>query len=211
MRIQLWMGSLAIALTVASSAFAPGVASAQVVIEGQVTYTEGSAGSASYEAAPEAYPQAPTTYQAAPASAQAYGSTAYTQPASGPQPTRYVTRSGPNLGLIIPGVILLAGGYVTTIAGTQLTGWTSEQTAVAALPVLGPFIQLAMFSDIDRSFDDGLGIFALVTGLAQVVGLTLTIVGLAVPEEWEEPVYALTDDPNGPALSFDGTSLALRF
>lgn len=184
-------------------------ADAQVVIQGQVTYTDPNAG---YQQGGGNYVQQgdPNAYQQ-PAYAQPAG---YTQPVAQPQPVRYVHRSASIPAIFVPGIILLAGGYVAQAIGAPMLidSWeTSDQLGFAYIPILGPWLQLGGFEDVGGAFDQGIGYFSVITGLAQAVGLVLTIVGLTVREEWDEPVYALTDDPNGPTLAFDGAHATLSF
>lgn len=185
-------------------------AEAQVVIQGQVTYTDPNAGYQQQGGGNYVQQGDPNAYQQ-PTYAQPAG---YTQPVTQPQPVRYVHRSASMPAIFVPGIILLAGGYVSQAIGAPMLidSWeSSDQLGFAYIPILGPWLQLGDFSDIGAAFDDGVGYFSVITGLAQAVGLVLTIVGLTVREEWDEPVYALTDDPSGPTLAFDGTHATLAF
>lgn len=195
---------LVLAALVGIGALGAAPAHAQVVIQGQVTYTD-----------PSYQQQGGTNYVQQQDPNAGYATSGYVQqPVGQPQPTRYVHRSASIPAIFVPGIILLAGGYVTEAIGAPMLvdSWeSSDQLGYAYIPVLGPWIQLGTFSDVGEAFDDGIGYFSLIAGLAQTVGLVLTVVGLVVREEWDEPVYALTDDPSGPTLAFDGSHATLAF
>ncbi len=204
MRVQLLSAFALVALSLGLHSIAPRAARAQVVIQGEVTYTGG-------DVAPnQEVPAAPRVVSAG---APGYTAATYTQPLTGPQPARYVHRSAPNAGLLVTGVVLLAGGYLTDIIGTfQISGWASDaQYYVPLVPVLGPFLQLGLFPDVDAALADGIGYFSLFTGIAQVLGVVFIGLGVAIQDEWDEPRYALGDDPSGPSLAFDGSRLTLTF
>jgi hypothetical protein len=174
-------------------------AEAQVIIQGQVTYGA---------------PNAPAGNYAQPTDPNLYQGSAYTQPVSQPQPVRYEHRSAAIPAVIVPGIVLLVGGYVSQAIGAPMLAgqWDDpDQLGFAYVPILGPWLQLGAFRNLDTAFESAIGYFSVVTGIAQALGLVLTIVGLTVREEWDEPVYALSDDPTGPTLAFDGTSATLSF
>lgn len=187
----------ALLLALASSA------NAQVVVQGEV----------SVGASPYVEQGPANTVQ--PVSPQAYGSPSpyVQQPVGQPQPVRYVHRSRIIPGLLIPGIVLLVGGYVTQAVGAPLfvRSLTADQLGFAYIPILGPWVQLGLFRDLDFALRDGVAYFSIFTGIAQTLGLVLTILGATIREQWEEPVYALTDDPLGPSLAFDGARATLRF
>ena len=200
-------------LTIVGALTIAPAAEAQVVIQGQVTVQQD----------PYAQPQYGQNYQQQGNYAQpgdpnvVYQPSGYVEPvvvAQGPQPVRYIHRSALVPGILVPGILLLAGGFLTEVIGAPLLSdsWdSSDQLGFAFIPILGPWLQLGGFSDLDRAFEDGIGYFPIVAGLAQALGLILTIVGLSVHDEWDEPVYALTDDPMGPTLAFDGSQATLTF
>jgi|GEM_PF-2932728 len=167
----------AFALTLGASSSAE----AQVIISGQVTsYTE------------------PTPTEATPPSS--------TYVAGAPPATRYVHHSENIPALYIPGLILLIGGYVVNAAGIAYL--LADQLATerspnldwylyGLVPIVGPFLQF--LSDGPQA--EGVSI---ITGIAEVGGLVLTILGFALQDEWDEPVYVFNEaDPMSPRLSFN--------
>lgn len=168
----------ALALTLGASSSVQ----AQVIISGEVTtYTE----------------PTPTATEPAPASHYVGGE---------PVPTRYVHHSANIPGLYVPGLILLIGGYVVNATGAA---WLiAEQVANDAapeydwylyglIPIIGPFMQFG----VDGPQSEGV---SLITGIAEVAGLIMTILGFALHDEWDEPVYVLDEnDPRSPRLSFN--------
>lgn len=153
-------------------------AEAQVVISGQVTsYTTPSPGTGT-------------------------GGSAYV--ASGePTPTRYIHRSQNMPALWIPGLIGLIGGYVLNVTGLA---WYAESQIsytpsldwylYGLIPVAGPWIQLGAPGPQGPAM-------SIVTGILEGAGLILTILGFALTEEWDEPVYVFNEeDPHSPRLSF---------
>lgn len=199
-------------------------AEAQVVIQGQVTvqqdpYAQPQYGQPQYGQPQYAQPQygQPQGNYAQPGDPNVvYQPSGYVAPvvAQGPQPVRYIHRSALIPGILVPGILLLAGGFLAEVVGAPLLSdsWdSSDQLGFAFIPILGPWLQLGRFSDLDRAFETGIAYFPIVAGLAQALGLIVTIIGLSVHDEWDEPVYALTDDPMGPTLTFDGSRATLRF
>ncbi len=190
-------------------------AEAQVVIQGQVTVTQDPGYNQAYPQ--QQYPQQQYPQQgnyAQPADPNGYATSVYVQPVGQPQPIRYIHRSQSIPGLLVPGILLLAGGYLAEAIGAPLLvdSWdNSDQLGFAYIPILGPWLQLGAFNDLDFALETGIAYFPIVTGIAQTLGLILTVIGLTVREEWDEPVYALTDDPMGPTLAFDGQRATLSF
>lgn len=191
--------------TVASTA----TAHAQVVVQGQVTVGP----SPTYQ---QGYPQQTYPQQGYPE--QTYGqdpntyttSTYVQQPVGQPQPVRYVHRSASIPALFVPGIILLAGGYLTQAVGAPMLydgGLSSDWLGFAYIPILGPWLQMGTYDDVGTWLERGPAHFSWITGVAQALGLALLVVGLTVREEWDEPVYALSDAPDAPRLSFDVTPL----
>lgn len=185
-------------------------AQAQVIIQGEVTVGTD----------PGYAPQYPQQQQyqgnyAQPADPNGYP--VYVQQpvaVSQPQPIRYIHRSATIPGILVPGILLLVGGYLTEAIGAPLLdgSWdSSDQLGFAYIPILGPWLQLGAFEDLDFAFERGIAYFPVIAGIAQTLGLILTVIGLTVREEWDEPVYALTDDPMGPTLAFDGQRATLSF
>jgi hypothetical protein len=189
---------------------APAQSHAQVIIQGEVTVGT----DPGYN---QQYPQQqyPGNY-AQPADPNGYPVYVQQQPVavSQPQPIRYIHRSATIPGILVPGILLLVGGYLTEAIGAPLLdgSWDNpDQLGFAYIPILGPWLQLGAFDDLDFAFERGIAYFPVIAGIAQTLGLILTVIGLTVREEWDEPVYALTDDPMGPTLAFDGQRATLTF
>jgi hypothetical protein len=168
-----------IAALVVSIALSATPARAQVVITGQVTsYT------------------APTGTTAAP--------TGSSYVAAEPTPTRYVHHSSNIPALWVPGLILLVGGYAVNVLGlsyaiaSQLNIYPNTDWYLYGLvPLAGPFLQF--LSDGPQA--EGLSI---ITGVAQIAGLVMLILGFAIQDEWDEPVYVFDEEnPYSPRLSFN--------
>ena len=168
------------------------------------------------------------TMAALPASAQtqetyggaAYGApsttTPYATPSGAPVAMRYstpsvptpiptsptVVRSAPTMGLLIPGVVLFGLGWLPNvlsvapeIAALDGVRVHPDWAYVGMIPLIGPFIQLG--------FEDGYPLWSVISGAAQVAGLTLFILGLVIRDEWEEPAFVFdSHDPRSPRLSF---------
>lgn len=169
--------ALAFASTIAV-VLAASPAHAQVVISGQVT---------SYTA-----PAGPTTS----------GPSSYV--AAEPAPTRYIHRSANIPALWVPGIILLGAGWVANVAGIGVL--VAEEVGArihdnwylyGLIPVLGPWLQFA-------EEPNGLPEWSIVTGVVQLAGLVMFILGLTLQEEWDEPVYVLDENnPMSPRISFN--------
>ena len=167
----------AFALTLGASSSAE----AQVIISGQVTsYTE----------------PTPTATEPAPSS---------TYVAGAPPATRYVHHSENIPALYVPGLILLIGGYAVNVFG--LAWLLADEVAndyspndewylYGLVPLVGPFLQFGADSPQSE-------VISMVTGIAQVGGLIMTILGFVLQDEWDEPVYVLDENnPMSPRLSF---------
>lgn len=198
---QFFAGLLVAGAMLAASA---GSASAQVVIEG-----EGQAGGV--------YGQGSVYVQPAPAQqpvqAAPYGSP-YVQPQqpAQPQPVRTVVHTSPTTALLVPGVIALGAGwlihgfgavsaaqdcYGASCPGTYGAGSLDEWVGLSWIPIAGPWLAYGL--------TDHLGDWAwfnILFGIVQGVGTVLTILGVAIQQEWEEHLYVdLGDDVR---LAFDG-------
>ncbi len=193
-----------------------GSAHAQVVIQGQVTvgqdpYVQQGGGNYVQQGGGNYVQQGGGNYVQQTDPNAGYATSAYVaQPTGQPQPVRYIHRSAIMPAIIIPGIVLLAGGYLSQVIGMQTIDYdtlTSDQRAFGYIPLVGPWLQLANYDDSESPAVH----FSWITGVAQAVGLVLMVVGLTVHEEWDEPVYALTDDPMGPTLAFDGSRATLAF
>ncbi len=113
----------------------------------------------------------------------------YGQPPPAGQPH---TVSRPNLGLIISGAVLLGAGWIGNIIpglfagiGSSSSDWNAFR-GTSVIPVLGPWIQLAVKPTSFRN--DDWGGWLIVDGALQAAGLALLIIGLATPRT--ETVYA---------------------
>jgi hypothetical protein len=165
----------AFALTLASRA------EAQVIISGQVsTYT-------------------------APSSAPPAAGSAYVETSAGPAPTRDIHRSRPTSALLVPGIVALVGGYALNLFGLA---WLAEGEIngggypgidyylYGLIPIAGPWLQFGASGP--NSY-----VMSVITGVLEVGGLLLTILGASIQEEWDEPVYVLDEsDPRSPTLAF---------
>ena len=141
----------------------------------------------------------------------------YAQPMRQPQPR---TESRPIIGLIVSGAILLGVSWVTNIivsaaAGTIETTTTSDQWSdfryIGLIPVVGPWIQMAVKP---TAFDqDDWAYYLTVNGILQAAGLTMLVLGIAIPVE--RTVYAENGERRGIDLaiapSTNGISLLGRF
>ncbi len=130
----------------------------------------------------------------------------YAQPQPAPPPPRYEER--PIWGLIIPGISMLAAGYVvnvlvsliggavigfdTAVTGTGYSGNDFFYTGL--IPAAGPFVQMA----VTRG-DEGWLPYLLVDGLIQTAGLTMIILGAVL--RTSERVAAIELD-DGVRLTF---------
>jgi len=175
-------------------ALAP-MASAQVVIQGEVT----------------AYP-AQTQYgygQPPPPVQPGYGASQYVQTGS-PQPVRYIHHADPIGGLIVGGVIGLGGGFLFSLIGElALSGGYSSGCsgygcpddtwyALSWIPVVGPWLGLGLGRGGDYEWVNYVG------GILEDAGLVLLILGLVITDEWDEPIYAFGDSHDAPSLYLSG-------
>lgn len=207
MKLRIAFASFAalVALAAAPSAHAQVVIQGQVTVGTQPTYGQPTYGQPTQPTYGQPYAQ-PTqpTYDASPYVVQ--------PTAAAPQPIRYVHRSAATPALFVPGIILLAGGYLTEVVGAPIfasdvySGVSSDWLGFAYIPLLGPWLQLTTYDDIGRAVDRGDGLFSILDGTAQAVGLVMLVLGLTIREEWDEPVYALGDAPDAPRLAFSASS-----
>jgi len=209
MRARFALPLLVLALT--ATGLTASSAHAQVVIQGQVTYGTQQQYPQQQQKYPQQqqYPQQQYVQQ----DANSYTSSTYVQqPVGQPQPIRYIHRSASIPALIVPGVVLLVGGYLTQAIGAPTLaaegrGLSSDRLGHAYRPVPGPWHPEGTYDDVSSRLESGEAHFSWVTGVVQAVGLVLLVVGLTVREEWDEPVYALSDAPDAPRLAFDVTPL----
>ena len=158
---------------------------------------------------------APVPYGTQPP-AGAYAPLAYPAGTLAPPPATaepaMVTKSRPNLAMVITGPILLGVAWITTIGVTASVSAEKDQsTAVgyASVPVLGPWLMLG--SSLNTS--DYTAPLVL-SGLAQGTGLTLLILGLTIRHEERVPasmaflnkVQFAPVGPHGP-----GATMGFRF
>ena len=130
---------------------------------------------------PQAYPQQQQPYQ----QPQPY----YAQPQPQPQPR---TETRPIVGLIVAGAVVLGAGWITNIIVSAFAGagssWDSWEPFryTGLVPALGPWIQLALIPS--GSGRDGWDQYLVTDGVIQLAGLTMLILGIAIPVE--HTVYA---------------------
>lgn len=198
---QLFAGLLVAGAIVAAST---GSARAQVVIQGE-GQAGGGYGQGSVYAQPPPGPQ--------PAQAQPYGGSPYVQqPAEQPRPVRTVVHTSPTTALLVPGVIALGAGwlihglgalsaaqdcYREACPGFRGAGSLEEWTGLSWIPIAGPWLAYGLTDHVGEW-----GWFNVLFGIVQGVGAVLTVLGLAIQQEWEEAIYVdLGDDVR---LAFDG-------
>lgn len=106
--------------------------------------------------------------------------------------TTTTTTSRPNLGLIIPGAVLLGVGWVFNFivglpAGDDPFDGSPADPAwdtfrgFSLVPAIGPWVQLAIKPNGFNS--DYWGVWLVLNGVLQTTGLVLLIVGIATPSE----------------------------
>lgn len=167
-------------------------AEAQVIIQGQ-----GQAGGV--------YGQGSVYVQPAQTTPSPYVATA----APAPAPTRTIVHTSPTMGLLIPGVIALGGGWLlhgiaslsivqdcTSAYTCPSDGWVG----LGWIPIVGPWLAYGL------EYTGGWDWLNIVFGLIQGAGTILTILGVAIQQEWEE-VIAM-DLGHGVRLAFDGGASA---
>lgn len=113
-------------------------------------------------------------------------------PIMSPQPMAPATvESRPNLGMIIPGAVLLGVGWVTCFVAGLPAGddpfdsgvdhqWDTFR-GVSLIPVAGPWVMLAVKPT--GFHDDYWGPWLVINGLLQTAGFVLLVVGIATPRE----------------------------
>jgi hypothetical protein len=107
----------------------------------------------------------------------------------------------------VPGVIGVAAGWVLgALIGYGM--WSNcsgrgcpdaDWMAYQWIPVIGPWLSVGLANGGDYTP------FTYVTGILQDVGLILLILGIAIRDEWDEPVYAFGDGPDAPRLYLSGS------
>jgi hypothetical protein len=179
-----------LALLVAGGLAGPTTASAQVIIQGEVT---------AYPSQPQQYGQPVQPAYASP----------YVQQGAAPPPQRYIHHSDSIRALWIPGVLALGGGFlfsvfadlgVTQECGSFSRGCPDDTWAYLTwIPVVGPWLGLGIGNAQDYAWVNYVG------GILQGAGLLAMILGLSIHDEWDEPLYAFDpSDPLAPTLSLDG-------
>ncbi|HEY8432352.1 MAG TPA: hypothetical protein VIL20_28460 [Sandaracinaceae bacterium] len=209
------LGIAAIAATLGGTS----LAAAQVQGEAQITIQPGPAPQGQVYVQPQPYgyqPAPPPGYAPYPQQPQPQPYYA-PQPAAPPQP-RYVERWESIPGLLASGAIILPVSYVLTWTMTTATlpdacSETFTGSVVCRdidywilswVPLVGPWFMLGQNGDgIDeRALNEGEVAGALLSGLAQVTGLTLIILGAVIRRKVRVATYALGDGERAPQLSF---------
>ncbi|AKF06697.1 hypothetical protein [Sandaracinus amylolyticus] len=199
------MNRLFAGLVLAAGVLCANAASAQVVIQGEGqaggVYGQGTVYVAPAQGQPQQLQPQP---QAQP---QPYGSPYVAQQQAQPQPVRTVVHTSPTMALLVPGVIALGAGWLIHGLGSlgvaqqcvslecpeDLDTWTG----LGWIPVAGPWLAYGL--------TDYLGDYAwfnILFGIVQGVGAVLTVLGVAIQQEWEEAIYV--DLGEGVRLAFDG-------
>lgn len=184
---------------------APSAAEAQTVtVQGQVQYGQPPPG---YGQPPPGYGQ---PYYNQPQYGQPqYGQPQYGQPQYGqPQyaPTyqpqvrqvRYVEQEQSIKGLWIPGIIVFGVSWVLT--GTMATSLSYDTAYIdySWIPLVGPWLMLS-----EAGNDDELA-GALISGIAQLAGVTMFVLGLALRQSVRVAVYSLDrHDERAPQLALE--------
>jgi hypothetical protein len=191
LRRNIVVGGLAAALLVAGALAAPSGASAQVIIQGEVT----------------AYPSQPQYGRTQP---QPVYVSPYVQQTSTPPPQRYIHHSDSIRALWIPGILALGGGFLFSVfadlaVGQECSSFSSrgcpstDWQLLTWIPVVGPWLGLGIGDPGDYAWVNYVG------GILQGAGLLMMILGLSIHDEWDEPLYAFDpSDPLAPTLSMDG-------
>ncbi len=172
-------------------------AEAQVVVQGEGTVYGGGQGGGQVYGQGSVYVQGGTT---SPYVAGGGG--------GAPQPTRVVVHTQPTMGLVIAGVIAFGAGWllhglVATSLWQDCTGGflscpEDAWMGTSWIPLAGPWI-----AGFGTNYGNEVNfVFNMLMGVVQAVGAVLLVLGLAIQQEWEEPVYALGEGDDAPQLSF---------
>lgn len=193
--------ALALALLLTGSAALTSRASAQVIIQGEVTVQS------------QTQPQPYGYTQPQPVQPVGYGASPYVSTGGSPPPARYIHRSQSIAALWVPGIIALGVGWlggalIATGGWEQCSGYgcpSADWVGFQWIPVIGPWLALGLGSG--RDWEP----LSYVTGIVEDVGLLLFILGLAIHDEWDEPIYAFGDSPDAPAVFLTGNGLRMTF
>lgn len=174
-----------------------------VQAQGQVT-TQAPPANYQYQqqqAPPPGYGQQPYPQQqyAQPYPQQQYPQPYYAPPVQPAQP-RYVERTESTPALWVTGVVLLPVSWVLTWSATTATldgyrdgaywGWSW-------VPLVGPWFMIGDSYGLNGSEIAG----AVLSGIAQLSGLTLIILGVAIRQTVRVATYALDDSERAPELT----------
>ncbi len=130
-------------------------------------------------------------------------------PEAHPAPNRTIVHRSFTNSLLVPGVIALGAGWlIHGVASTYIyeecdvysSGSSCPVPAdswagLGWIPIVGPWLAYGLTQNVGDY-----GWFNILFGIVQDVGAILTILGLAIQQEWEEPLYA--DLGEGVRLSF---------
>ena len=131
----------------------------------------------------------------------------YVATAPAPAPVRTIVHTSPTMGLLVPGIIALGAGWLIHGIGSlsivqdcssylyscPSDGWAG----LGWIPILGPWLAYGI------EYTGGYDWFNILFGVIQGAGTILTILGVAIQQEWEEVIAGL-DLGNGVRLAFDG-------
>ncbi len=108
------------------------------------------------------------------------------------EPVDYIMEKRSMRGLWIAGISVFAAAYFTDII---VTSALDGNVGLAAVPMLGPFLQL------DSHSNDDYEAVLILSGIMQIGGMAMFIAGLSIKRTKRIPVYALGDGPDDPLLA----------
>lgn len=172
-----------------------------VTVEGSVQYSpHGQPYGAPHP--PPGYGYGQPTY-GQPAYGPTYVQPAYGQPGYAPVPAprvrqvRYEDRETSVKGLWIPGAVLFGVSYGLTVAFGTLS-WDDDYVTGSLIPLVGPWMMLAYANNDDEAAG------AVLSGVAQLAGATMFVLGLVLKQTVKVAVYSLDEsDERAPQLALD--------